>query len=469
MTAWMVETLIATSLLMLAVLMIRDVVAKHFGPRIAYLLWLAPAMRMLMPPLPPEWWGGAIAPVQSVVVVLEGASSLSFQPTIAGEGGSAFWMMLIIIWSGGAALFFGWHVARYIAFSRSVMANAQPLFNRDNVRIAVSSAVTSPIAFGIFGKAVVLPADFEHRFNAVEQRLAIAHEVTHHARRDLWVNLGALAMLALHWFNPLAHIAHRAFRLDQEAACDAIVLTGASADERSAYGSALFKSATGGVPLAVCAMGTATQIKVRLRRIIEGKGRRGGSLFALFVIGGGLVATASGGAVAETIPSVIAAPQKGEFAATMPLATVVETTLRSKTKPRQRSQKHVVVVQTSVPQPPVSQASVPQPPSPQGDIATPIPPAPPAPARIASASCTQGSARQIITTTERTNGGAPRNVTVVICHQNSHVQTRGILDALSAARSSIADEDALSEADRLAVLSSLDAQIAIFTRAPMTF
>ena len=143
---------------------------------------------MVMPPLPNGFWGDLITPVQSVVVVLEGASSLSFQPTSAGEGGSALMMVALAIWVCGAALFLGWHIARYIAFSRALMAGAQPLFNRDDVHIAMSDAVTSPIAFGIFGKTIIVPADFDQRFNAVEQRLAIAHEVTHHARRDLWAD-----------------------------------------------------------------------------------------------------------------------------------------------------------------------------------------------------------------------------------------------------------------------------------------
>jgi bla regulator protein blaR1 len=308
MTGWMIETLIATTLLMIAVLALRDVVTRHFGPRIAYLLWLAPALRMALPPIPAEWVWQAKGPVQSVVVVLEGASSLSFQPTIAVGSGIIWLDVILAVWIGGAALFFVWHALGYIRFSRRVMAAAEPLFDQDRIRIASSSGVSSPVAFGFVGKTIVVPVDFERRFSAVEQRLALAHEMAHHMRRDLLINLGALAMLALHWFNPIAHFAHRAFRLDQEAACDATVLEGATPDERHAYGSALFKSATGAVPFAVCAMGTTTQLKARLQRIIMGRkqarGLRAGTMITGLLVLTGLAVTASGGVAAEAAAKI---------------------------------------------------------------------------------------------------------------------------------------------------------------------
>ena len=43
MSGWIIETLIASTLLMLFVLALREPVSRHFGPRIAYALWLLPA------------------------------------------------------------------------------------------------------------------------------------------------------------------------------------------------------------------------------------------------------------------------------------------------------------------------------------------------------------------------------------------------------------------------------------------
>ena len=49
MTDWLIGTLLATSGLILLVLLIREPVRKHFGARVAYGLWLIPAARLLMP------------------------------------------------------------------------------------------------------------------------------------------------------------------------------------------------------------------------------------------------------------------------------------------------------------------------------------------------------------------------------------------------------------------------------------
>ena len=311
MMQWIAETLVATTVLMLLVLAIRPVVASRFGARAAYLLWFAPALRMVLPPLPANWFGDQGAAVQDVVVVLAGASSPSLQPAITTGGGTAWLIASLTIWLGGAVLFFGRHWLSYLRFSRAVAEEGRALFDAGKIPVTASRAVSSPIALGVFGKSVIVPEDFEYRYDAAEQRLAVAHELTHHDRHDVPVNFAALAVLALHWWNPVAHIAHRAFRLDQEAACDAIVLTGATAAERHAYGSALFKSAMGRVPLAACAMGATTTLKARLRRSVSGQREarlaRPGAALAAFLVLGGVAVTASGG-VPDVVEPVLEAP-----------------------------------------------------------------------------------------------------------------------------------------------------------------
>lgn len=308
MMQWIAETLVATTLLMLVVLAIRPFVADRFGARAAYLLWFAPALRMILPPLPADWFGNRGAAVQDVVVVLAGSSSPSLQPATTAGGGTVWLIASLTIWLGGAVLFFGRHWITYLRFSRDVVEDGRALFDAGNIPVTASSVVSSPIALGVFGKSVIVPADFEHRYDAAEQRLAVAHELTHHDRHDVPVNFAALAVLALHWWNPVAHIAHRAFRLDQEAACDAIVLHGATADERHAYGSALFKSAMGQVPLAACAMGATTTLKARLRRIVSGQAEsrlaRPGAALAAFLVLGGVAVTASGGVPDRVEPAI---------------------------------------------------------------------------------------------------------------------------------------------------------------------
>ncbi|ODU20803.1 MAG: hypothetical protein ABS87_08880 [Sphingomonas sp. SCN 67-18] len=311
MTGWIVETLVASSLLMLFVLAARRPVAAAFGPRAAYLLWLLPAARMVLPPLPDLGTPGIAA--LPVVIDLSGIGRAA-HPVMAApaavESMVDWGLLALLIWVAGAIAYFGWHLLQYRRLMRDVLAKATPLPALDGpgVEVCASPLARGPFAAGIFIKTVVLPQDYRTRYEAGELALAMRHEMTHHGRCDISANLAALAILSLHWFNPLAHRAYRAFRIDQELACDAIVLTGAGAGERQAYASALVKSACDRVPAAACAIGAKDQLKRRLKMMGAGERTatrtRLGALMVGAVVLGGLTLTASGGIAAETTKKV---------------------------------------------------------------------------------------------------------------------------------------------------------------------
>ncbi len=307
MTVWIAQTLLASSLLMLGVLSLRTVVAKQFGARAAYLLWCAPALRMLLPPLPESWVGFRPNAVTSLIAELPHAPALTL-PTAHAALDWPQWAC--ILWIAGALSFLVWHSLRYLHFTGTARATANWLYAENGVEVAVSAAIAAPVAFGFLNKTVLLPTDFENRYSTVEQRLSLAHEMAHHRRHDLPVNFGALLLLSLHWFNPLAHMAHRAFRLDQEAACDQQILAGASPEERQSYGIALFKSATASTPLVACATAEASTLKTRLRRIADGHQTQHGLWAVLPLAIAGTVATASIAqtAVTKRGPDSVSAP-----------------------------------------------------------------------------------------------------------------------------------------------------------------
>ncbi len=284
--SWFVEMILATGLLMILVLTVRQPVARHFGPRVAYALWLLPAMRAVLPPMP-----DAFVSVQGQV--MEVLSSPLSKGSVDGISAA-----LLLIWVLGAAAFFLWHSAAYARFSAHLRASAAPMFDDGRVKVARSPNVLAPLAFGVMDKAVIVPHDFAHRYDGREQYFAIDHELSHHRRGDLLANGFALILLSLHWFNPIAHIAFRAFRADQEAACDATVLIGASDADRHAYGRALVKSALGQAPLMACRI-SGGGVKARLNHIIAARDtahmHEGGLFLAGILIFTGLGITASGG------------------------------------------------------------------------------------------------------------------------------------------------------------------------------
>lgn len=314
MIGWAIETLIASTILMLVVLAIRGPVARHFGPHIAYGLWLLPALRLLLPPLPETV---APTPLRMLPVPID-IEALLAKPSPAAAGVDAVaagpvidWTVLLIgLWAVGGLAFLGWHILSYRRFVNTAMADATqlPRFDRDGVEVCASPQAAGPFAVGIFLKTIVLPEDYRRRYERDELRLAIEHEVQHHRRCDMSANFAALVVLALHWWNPIAYFAHRAFRVDQELACDALVLARATPAERHAYGSALLKSACGRLPVAACALGAGDDLKRRLRMMKVYRWNetraRAGSLIAAGLVGGGLLLTASNGIAAETSAKV---------------------------------------------------------------------------------------------------------------------------------------------------------------------
>jgi bla regulator protein blaR1 len=314
MIAWAIETLVASTLLMLLVLAIRAPVRRAVGPQIAYALWALPLLRMMLPPMP-EGWRPTIAPIGAgtepgTIMMMVPVADIPALPE--GWGLAEVPFALVAIWALGAAGFIGWHLIAYSRFCARLRAGARAHVALAGGRVAMieSAAAAGPLAFGIWRKYVAFPADFAERYDEMERDLALAHELGHHARGDLAANWAALAVLALHWFNPVAWRAFRAFRADQEMACDALVLSGRHAALRHAYGRAIVKSAHGGAVSAACHLHTVNEIKGRLRMLTRhqkpsrGTARAGLAGIAALAVTG-LALTASGTRAAENLKAKV--------------------------------------------------------------------------------------------------------------------------------------------------------------------
>ena len=110
-----------------------------------------------------------------------------------------------------------------------------------------ASDARGPALLGVWRPKIVLPHNFEQRFDVQEQSLIRAHEAIHRARQDNAWNVLAAAVLCLQWFNPVAHLAWRRMRDDQELSCDAAVLR-ARPDCVAAYARALLKAQGADLP-----------------------------------------------------------------------------------------------------------------------------------------------------------------------------------------------------------------------------
>lgn len=272
MIGWLIETTVAVTLLMAMVLLLRAPVARSFGAGWAYALWAVPALRLVLPPLP------QLAPdlyLPPVILFIPTAADMA--APLPAEAGPGQWVpFMLAMWAGGAVIFLILQWLGYRAFLGRIRDSARPARppRFGGIRTWISDFVDGPLAIGVIERRIVLPGDFSRRYNPVERRLALEHELVHHKRGDIWWNLVATLVLAIFWFNPVAWLAFRAFRSDQELACDAAVARAASLDERCDYARALVKSASRPGLIAACALNPAGELKRRLRMMRKHRSSR---------------------------------------------------------------------------------------------------------------------------------------------------------------------------------------------------
>lgn len=286
MSGWLVDTLIATSVLMLIVLLIREPVRRQFGAGVAYALWLIPAARVAMPTLTstverevemspaalplasePMTATPAMMPITTAGFETSPAARPDMIDTLGG------WpVILMMIWVAGAMALFAHRMLHYRLQRGDILHRAETVSRLGSIRIVRSDAVSGPLAFGVLDRVIAVPGDFMTHYSPRERRLALAHELAHHKSGDLVANFIAFVLLSLQWFNPLAWASYAAFRFDQEAACDARVLDVAGhrcPQDRASYGRAIAKAASGRPLLFASALGKESTLKRRLKSMMN--------------------------------------------------------------------------------------------------------------------------------------------------------------------------------------------------------
>jgi bla regulator protein blaR1 len=271
MTDWLLDTILVTTLILAAVLILRKPVANMFGANVAYFLWLLPAARLVMPSLSVEKTASVSDTSQlvrdSVIGAVTSRQPVTFVEAIVPQAAFDYGMIALSIWLGGAALLFVVQMARYVAMRDELLSDAKELGVTQGIKLIQSDRVSGPLAFGLFRRYIAVPDNFAVLFSSEERELAMQHEIAHHASGDLIANLIAFIALCLMWFNPLAWVSWRAFRFDQEAACDARVIAGKAPEMRRVYGQALARSAQEGLPTFATALNSPKTIIERLRRL----------------------------------------------------------------------------------------------------------------------------------------------------------------------------------------------------------
>lgn len=312
-----VETLLAVSVLIVLVLMMRRLVSRQFGAGVVYLLWAIPVVRFFLPPLSSpvsllnielaRFFPGAAPDAAAIAATVHTSPEtmdalLAAQPAFTAAPVSAvdaapfaaasfpdeMWAMALMAgaaaWVAGSLYVAGRNILAHRSFMQTVEREAMPVSARmsDLVtriaadtglrrppRIVASLISRGPFVTGLLHPVVVMPAWFEDDYTPVEARAALAHELMHVRRGDLWALQLSELFVAAMWFNPLAYIARDAFRTDQEAACDADVLSRCETSPHT-YGSTLVKAARLHLPepvMAAARLPLTHALKERLTRM----------------------------------------------------------------------------------------------------------------------------------------------------------------------------------------------------------
>ncbi len=353
-TDMLLHTLVWTGVLIAVVLLARRPVTRHFGPEVAYALWLIPLARLILPPVVlPAWMAprAALPALEALPMVPEAAAPtfpepLAFEAAIPAQlapdpapAAAGFDLLatlaqapllegLLLIWLAGAGVTLWRRFAAYFALRHALLSEGRDLGRAPGmlggwlwqVRLVETPATNAPLAMGVLDPVIALPPGFLALHDRASRDLALAHELAHHRGGDLLLNILVQPLFALHWFNPLGRFGWLALRRDQEAACDARVMAARPAKDRAAYAAliARFAAAPGAThtaaltaPMACPVLGE-TSIIHRLRSLAMSDLTPRRRLAGRALLGAGLLAlplTASiSYAASETIAPVAEPP-----------------------------------------------------------------------------------------------------------------------------------------------------------------
>jgi len=229
-----IDTTLVSTGAVLIVRLLRRPLQVTVGARTAYWVWILVPTTVLAVLLP------APSPMlASAQVDLPGQIRTAFSAATASESMSyraELVNLALVAWVVGLGTMCLSMLTRQRSFLRSLGT-----LTRDANGLYRSDTLLAPMLFGAWRPKIVVPTDFESRYSPEERELVLAHERAHESRRDVTINLVASFVLCVYWFNPLIYRALAWLRIDQELACDALVLAQRRGARRR-YADALLKA-----------------------------------------------------------------------------------------------------------------------------------------------------------------------------------------------------------------------------------
>jgi bla regulator protein blaR1 len=212
------QAMLASSLAFVFIATVRKALRYAFGARAAYWVWLlvpASAFVTLLPVGSKPFYAPRSFLSPPLRLAVSGALQAMNQASASTDSAT----IVLAVWAGGALGAIVVILTRHLAFVRSLGV----MTRRSDGSLSATGCV-DPVLLGVLRPRVVLPADFDSRYDDNERLMILTHEWAHLGRWDAQINAIAAVWLCFSWFNPLMYWAAALFRFDQELACDAVVL-----------------------------------------------------------------------------------------------------------------------------------------------------------------------------------------------------------------------------------------------------
>ncbi len=317
--------LLTSSILILLIAALRPLLRGRIDPRIQYALWLAAALRLLIPgnlftsaysalallqrgsdptrivetigqiPIPTRTYGSAwdqalqeFEQENGPITTVAESRDLHAYEQVDYRAQTLFWSGPTLaelaakcarpIWLGGAAATALWFAAVNWRLRRR-LRDAQRIEADCPLPVYVTDALPSPCLCGALRPRIyVTPAALD---GPDRLRHVLAHELTHYRHKDPWWALVRCACLCLYWFDPLVWWAAALSRQDCELACDEGAIRALGEEERIPYGRTLVGMIAAGRTSLLQTATTMTGGKRRVRERVKLIARRPKTVIAL--------------------------------------------------------------------------------------------------------------------------------------------------------------------------------------------
>lgn len=294
-------TSLTTSILVILLSLLFALFKTRVSARAKYVIWFLVLLSFLFP-FRPQFGSGLIrmnagSTINTVATqvpsgtaqVVSQVTEKTIEPNLWQTFLNLPWFeILIAIWLLGFIFSIARYAYSYILFRKMLKRWGTPVEDeealaqlqkiqeemgiKNKIRLLHYPMSQSPMLIGFRDILIVLP---ESDYTEEELQLVFRHELTHYKHYDFLINLLAILVKSLHWFNPIVRLACRETQEVGEMYCDYDVLNDQDMHYRTFYGETILtmidRSKKTPIALTTCFYSEKFNLKRRIVSIMDSR------------------------------------------------------------------------------------------------------------------------------------------------------------------------------------------------------